>query len=437
MNSEVTAFEIEYMARVNTYGLIFLLLHLPVLAALSAHDGHGVGLSLGIMLVLLAGPALLLLGDRSSRLGSLAIAVAAVGFSALTIYLANGMIEAHFELFIVLALLTVYGWVGPLLIAGLTIALHHVLFWLWLPASVFDYKASFSIVLIHAFFVVLEVLPCCWIANHVGRSIRSQGLVLGTLNDAAAQIESAAKQVAVASQSLAQGATQQAAAIEETSAATEEIRSMACRTTEHSSKTAGMVARTSTNFDETNSFLEQMIVSMDGINKSSEQISRIMKVIDQIALQTSILALNAAVEAARAGEAGTGFAVVADEVRSLAQRSAQAARDSAGLIDDSIARAQSGKLRVNQVTNAIRTIMEESASMRRLVDEIYSGSQEQSRGIEQIVRSLHSVEKVTQNNAASAEETAAAAQQLTAQSHTMKEVVRELMILARSSAVTV
>ncbi len=165
---------------------------------------------------------------------------------------------------------------------------------------------------------------------------------------------------------------------------------------------------------------------MDGINASSEQIAKIIKVIDQIAFQTNILALNAAVEAARAGEAGAGFAVVADEVRNLAQRSAQAAKDTASLIEDSIAKSQAGKLQVDQVATAIRTITAEASKMKVLVDEINLGSHEQSKGIGQISNSIHQMEKVTQSNAAAAEQTASAAQQLLAQSNSVKEVVDQL-----------
>jgi len=165
---------------------------------------------------------------------------------------------------------------------------------------------------------------------------------------------------------------------------------------------------------------------MDGINASSQKISKIIKVIDEIAFQTNILALNAAVEAARAGEAGMGFAVVADEVRNLAQRCAQAAKDTAGLIEESIDRANGGKIKVDEVALSIHSITEEAAKIKVLVDEINLGSVEQSRGIDQITRSITQMENVTQSNAANAEESAAAAQQLNAQAESMREIVRSL-----------
>jgi methyl-accepting chemotaxis protein len=190
-----------------------------------------------------------------------------------------------------------------------------------------------------------------------------------------------------------------------------------------------VVNETSQRFYGSNVLLDEMVAAMEAIDTSSEQIARIIQVIDQIAFQTNILALNAAVEAARAGESGRGFAVVADEVRTLAQRSAQAAQDTSSLIADSIASSHAGKNKVEQVATAIRALTADSARMKMLVDEIHSGSREQSMGLQQISRSIQQMERVTQANAAGAEQSAAAAGQLTAQSKTVKEIVEQLIAL--------
>jgi len=254
------------------------------------------------------------------------------------------------------------------------------------------------------------------------------------LSESAEQLASAASQVSSSSQSLAQGSSEQAASLEETSASSQEINSMARKNTENSRSAADLVTQSQQKFEETNQALEQTVAAMDEINMQSGKISKIIKVIDEIAFQTNILALNAAVEAARAGVAGLGFAVVSDEVRNLAQRCAQAAKDTAALIEESIVKSNDGKTKVDQVAAAIRAITAESASIKTLVDEVNLGSQEQARGIDQIGKAIAQMEQVTQTTAANAEESAAAAEELTAQSETMKDVVERLKAMVGGEA---
>jgi methyl-accepting chemotaxis protein/methyl-accepting chemotaxis protein-1 (serine sensor receptor) len=242
----------------------------------------------------------------------------------------------------------------------------------------------------------------------------------------AEQVAQAAAQVSSSSQALARSASDNAASLEQTSASTEEINSMARRNTENSGRAASIVTDTGENFGATNRALDDMVVAMGEINSSSQKISKIIKVIDEIAFQTNILALNAAVEAARAGEAGMGFAVVADEVRNLAQRCAQAARDTASLIEDSITKSDDGKSKVDRVADSIRALTAQAGQVRTLVDEVNVGSQEQAKGLEQISRAITHMEQAGQATAATAEEGAAAAEELTAQSATLTEIGRQL-----------
>jgi methyl-accepting chemotaxis protein len=268
-----------------------------------------------------------------------------------------------------------------------------------------------------------------WIWGLLGSSLVTGGglgfyIVLGIngalkqsaaeLTEGARQITSAAGQVASSSQSLAQGASEQAASLEETSASIEEISSMTRRNAENSQSAATVMTAVDQNVQNGNRTLDQMVVSMQEINASSGKISKIIKVIDEIAFQTNILALNAAVEAARAGEAGMGFAVVADEVRNLAQRSAQAAKDTAGLIEESI------------VAEVIRAITDSATKVKTLVDEVNLGSQEQARGIDEISKAINQMNQVTQSTAANAEESASASEELSAQAEALNQVVVRL-----------
>ena len=262
-----------------------------------------------------------------------------------------------------------------------------------------------------------------FVVRHINASLRK---AINELSEGAGQVASAASQISSSSQSLAQGASEQAASLEETSSSSEEINSMARKNAENSNSANVLVVQSQQKFVQTNQSLESMVTAMGDIKASSDKVAKIIKVIDEIAFQTNILALNAAVEAARAGEAGMGFAVVADEVRNLAQRCAQAAKDTAALIEESITKSNDGQAKVDHVAVAIRGITEESAKVKTLVDEVSLGSQEQTRGIEQIAKALTQMEQVTQQSAANAEESAAAAEELTAQASTLMEVVHQL-----------
>ena len=266
-----------------------------------------------------------------------------------------------------------------------------------------------------AVLVGLNLLVAGWVLWLVYRITGKLRQAVVEVSEGSVRVAAVAGQVTSASRALAQGASKQAASIEETSATSEEIESMTCKNSQNLRTAAELVMRSQEKFATTNQKLDQMVVAMNNIRTHSDKISKIIKVIDEVAFQTNILALNAAVEAARAGEAGMGFAVVADEVRNLAQRCAQAAKDTAVLIEESIARSNDGKAKVDQVAEAIRDITEDAARVQKLVDEVNLGSREQSAGIAQIAKAIGQIEQVTQSTAAHAEESVAACDMLSSQ----------------------
>ena len=254
------------------------------------------------------------------------------------------------------------------------------------------------------------------------------------IGEGAEQVASAATQVSSASQVLAQGASEQAASLQRTSATTEEITSITRKNADNAKTASELMDEVDRSVGKSNATLQQMVASMSEINASSGKISKIIKVIDEIAFQTNILALNAAVEAARAGEAGMGFAVVADEVRNLAQRSAQAAKDTASLIQESIQRSGEGSAKLDLVTEAIRAVTGSTVQVKGLIEEVSLGAREQNRGIELISASVREIEQVTQAAAASTEESAAAGEELTAQAENLRVSVARLRSLVSEDA---
>lgn len=284
---------------------------------------------------------------------------------------------------------------------------------------------------VSAFAAALGIAIAIMLSRDLNKKL---GSVATVLNDASAQVSAAASQVSGSSQSLAHGASEQAASLEETSASLEEINGMSKRNTENAHDAKALAQDTRQTADQGTAEMQEMIAAMDAIKSSSDNIAKIIKTIDEIAFQTNILALNAAVEAARAGEAGMGFAVVADEVRTLAQRSAQAAKETADKIDDSINKSSVGVEISGRVAEILKQIAEKTRKVDNLIAEIATASAEQNQGIGQVNQAISQMDKVTQANAGNAEETAAAAEELTAQSIVLRENVAELLQLIDGSS---
>jgi len=256
--------------------------------------------------------------------------------------------------------------------------------------------------------------------------------VSASLDEGANQIASAAGQVSSASQSLAEGASEQASSLEETTSSLEEMASMTRRNAENARQANDLAKQARTAADKGVGNMQTMAAAMHAIKVSSDDIAKIIKTIDEIAFQTNILALNAAVEAARAGEAGMGFAVVADEVRNLAQRCAQAAKETASKIEGAIVKTAQGVDISSQVAATLNEIVTKVRQVDDLVSEVAGASREQTEGITQINSAVAQMDQVTQSNAANAEESAAAAEELNGQAEIMKESVAELLQLVGS-----
>jgi methyl-accepting chemotaxis protein len=312
--------------------------------------------------------------------------------------------------------------------------------WKWTVAFVIPEKVKYAGVVkvnelldglinnLAIFIAVLASLVVATLAAFIGMFItRPINHVVAGLGDAARQVASGSIQMSSSSQRLAEGTSEQAAAIEETSSSIEEMASMIRQNANNAEHANNLMRSVNDVVSRANDSMTRLTASMDAISKASNETEKIIKTIDEIAFQTNLLALNAAVEAARAGEAGAGFAVVADEVRNLAMRAAEAASNTAALIEGTVKRTKEGVVLLESSNAAFSEVADNSSKVGELVTEIAAASQEQAQGIEQINRAISEMDKVVQQNAANAEEYAAGSEEMNGQAQLLEEYVGELV----------
>jgi methyl-accepting chemotaxis protein len=290
-----------------------------------------------------------------------------------------------------------------------------------------------AMILVSIVFLGITLTGIWFFSRSISRPIHQ---IIQGLNEGADQVASSAGEVSSASLTLAEGSSEQAASIEETSASLEEMSSMTKQNANNASHAHALMKEATVSVQTASASMSELTSSISDILKASEETSKIIKTIDEIAFQTNLLALNAAVEAARAGEAGSGFAVVADEVRNLALRAAEAAKTTANLIEGTSKKVREGSVHVSRSNSVFLHVAESTSKIRDLINEIATASSEQAIGIEQVNIAVSEMDKITQQNAATAEESASASEEMSAQAEQMKDIVSDLVALISGETTT-
>lgn len=430
MNATENSFAENYSRRANRIFFVILASHLPLSVMLALAFGQTWWRGLVLAAAICLAPAVLTYAAPSSRITSTALAVAGISMSGLMIHLGNGMIEMHFHIFVTLAMVAMFAELGPVLAAAGTAAVHHVAFWLWLPSSVFNYEAGFGVVLLHAVFVVAETVPVCWIALQLRRSVDSQSLTAKQLPSVATELTQATAQFSALSQNLTVGATEQAEALATTDSASSQIETVTQANRQHTDQMVSAMSAVNTGFDAASKELAALVKDVGNIQATSRKIAGIVRLIDEIALQTKLLSLNASVEAARAGSFGGGFSVVADEVRTLAGRCTEAARETTMLVEECARMSMAGSRRAGNVAQLVGKVGADIDSVSNLTVQVSEASRQQVHTLEQVLGAFREIKGLTARNSQTAAEGAQAVKALEEQAALVGQISSELQQLS-------
>ncbi len=408
----MNSFEIQHRTQANRFLLLLLALHIPVFLLLALFGFGTLPVALAGSLLLFVFPALLTYAKPASLGASLTIAAATMGMSMLLIFQGEGKIEYHFHIFSFLAVLCYAASEWVLITAAATIAAHHLLGWWLLPSAVFNYEAGFADVAVHALFVVIETVICCWIARQFAATIRMRGILEEQVDLTADQVAVGSREIAGFVESFAKSAATQASMVDQIADASQRMKSEVNSSLKSAAETEKQISRTVNEMAEANARLGQVNAEMQEVSAMSRKIAGIVNLMMEIARQTNILAVNASIEASRSGNQGGGFGVIADQVRDLAVRTSEATSEIDTLISNSVARVESSAVNIEAVAGQFAHLNQATQQMQALLERVHALSRSQAGGMDQISGSMQRISAETQNFASAAEETAGTSSQM-------------------------
>ena len=429
---------LNYNKNIAKWFLIGLALHIPLFGVMAAVFGTEYWVAFGLSTLFLMIPAFGHFKYPGSVTTVHLLAFTTMCFSAIMIHLGKGMIEMHFHIFASMALLPLFGYKGPLVTALLTVAVHHIGFWFFLPASVFNYEASFGIVLIHAVFAATENFGCIFLAHKFSFVLNAQGTSIVKLNSLSIENQKKGDELQGMVDKLTESSNRQASAIQETAATVDQIAAMAQNSSGHATSSADKAAFCQSMAKEsemaiadmgrileeingtTEDFMNQLVKGNEEMKQILEAINNISNktdVINDIVFQTKLLSFNASVEAARAGENGKGFSVVAEEVGNLAAMSGNAAKEIEEILSSSIQTVQSivdntdkkvdelvhagkernerGKDAALKCRDQLKEIVINVTEVKAMMDKVADASREQADGVKNIAHAMNDLEETT------------------------------------------
>ena len=364
------SFEFVYRQRINRRLMAMLAMHIPLCLVVAWGYQTSLMPVLYLGLAIVSGPALLMAMRAPVRVVAIGQAVALMTFGGLLMHSGRGTVEFHFHVFASLGILVAMGDWRPMVVATLVSAVHHALFFIILPGSIINYEPTFGAFLLHASFLITQCIICSVISHRFGKLVFNSQRTIGQIGGLAESLSARSSRLQSVAAELSADASQQAGAAELTAANMAEVADRVQENGDHAAEAREVAALMNAMASDADADVLAMQDVMSAIDASAGRVGEIAKIINDIAFQTNLLALNAAVESARAGEAGRGFAVVAEAVRELAQRSAEAAKESTARIEDCLLRARDGTVAVSNTSQRFSTIRNHICDLDALIQVI-------------------------------------------------------------------